>query len=203
MDAEPETDEAMRTRIGISATLIILAFMMTACDRGDYFGPLERTARSVFNGWDMWANESVRPFEQPVVHPVAGTVPLIGQAPDLDSAKSIAAALPEFEQKRRGELAYRRFCYHCHGLNGDGRIIVGESFSPAIPDLRSAMVQSRTDLEMYGFLMNGSPRMISLSDTVPPEDAVLVIEYIRGLKDRPSEPYYAPRNSVPLSNPVH
>ena len=182
---------SVRRRIGWLAVVAVLG--CSGCDRGDYLGPVERTARSLSNGWDMWANESVRPYEQPMVQPVDGTVPVGGVSSDMEAGRAGIGEMPDAEKLRRGQIVYRRYCHHCHGVNGDGRIIVGESFSPALPDLRSQVVQNRTDAEMYRFLMEGSPRMISLADTVTPVDAVLVIDYVRTLQTRPSVPYYPPQ----------
>ena len=48
-----------------------------------------------------------------------------------------------------------RYCHHCHGQNGDGRIIVGESLETKPADLRSFKVQAQTDEALFDHLQEG------------------------------------------------
>jgi hypothetical protein len=177
----------------LAAVLLALAALAgAACDRGDYAGGVERVARDALNGWDMWETPAVQPHEQPLVLPVHGTVP-VGGTVGFEQAQAQLAALDPAAREERSALVYRRFCHHCHGPNGDGRIIVGESFGVKPPDLRSAEIQARSDRELYDHVTHGSDVIIPLAPVVTPVDRLLAIDHVRSLKDAPSEPFFEPR----------
>jgi Cytochrome C oxidase, cbb3-type, subunit III len=174
-----------------------VCLFLSACDKGDYLGPVERSARALFNGWDMWSGKNVRPYEPPMLQHENGTVPISGVL-TFDHAQTQIAAMVPADRKIRERLVYRRYCHHCHGPGGDGRIIVGESFDVKIPDLRSDAIQSKTDREIYTFLQAGSKNMISLTPTMSPADSLLAISHIKRLGSAPSSPYYSPLFDTPV-----
>jgi hypothetical protein len=106
--------------------------------------------------------------------------------------------MPPAEREARAALVYRRFCYHCHGPHGDARIIVGESFGVPVPDLRSPEIQSRSDREIYDSISAGTENILPLAPIMTPRDRVLAVEFVRGLADAPSRPFFEPRNVSPL-----
>jgi mono/diheme cytochrome c family protein len=175
--------------------LPILLLGALGCDKGDWFPP-ERTAREVLNGWDMWDTAAVMPYRMPMVAVPAGSLP-------IDHQDNFAAGQAELHQlsaqqrRDRGALAYRRYCHHCHGPNGDSRIIVGESFAPAVPDLRSNRAQALDDRAIYNQLMRGSQNMIPLDDTLTPLEAMLTIAHMRTLAGAGSRPFFPPASTKP------
>ena len=183
----------MRPLLSLSA----LVLLVSSCDSGDYLGPVERGAREAFNGWDFWATDMVRPYEDPVPGMPEGVVPMSGRSTYETGASEYYGLAPAVRERRSFE-AYRRFCYHCHGAHGDGRIIVGESFTPAPPDLRSREVQARSDRMLYGLVADGTGNMIPLKGSVSSLDIVLALAYVRTLKNAPSRPYFRPKNVRPL-----
>ena len=172
------------------------ALALVACDRGDWF-PFERTFRALFNGWDMWSTAAVSPHGQPMPPVPEGAVP-VGGLRRYEAARAGLDALPAAEKAAGGALAWRRYCHHCHGPNGDARIIVGESFSPAIPDLRLPAAQGRTDREIYDQVQRGGAVMIPLDDTVTPLETLLAIRHLRSLASAPSKPFFPPQSAVPI-----
>jgi mono/diheme cytochrome c family protein len=179
----------------IVATLALLAALsLTACDRGDYLGGAERATREAVNGWDMWETEAVQPHETPMPLPVDGTVAVNG-APGFEQAQQQLAAMEPDARRQRAELVYRRFCHHCHGPNGDGRIIVGESFGVRPPDLRAPEIQALSDEYLYDHISDG---ILPLAPIMTPQDRLLAIDRLRALADAPSEPLFKPRNVEPL-----
>lgn len=178
--------------------LALLALLsLTACDRGDWFGGAERATREAVNGWDMWETEAVQPHELPMPLPVQGTVP-VNRAPSFEQAQRQLDEMDPQVRRGRAKLIYRRFCHHCHGPNGDGRSIVGESFGVRPPDLRAPEIQARGDRELYDHLTNGTDILIPLAPIMTPVDRLLAIERMRDLAGAPSEPLFEPRNVEPL-----
>jgi mono/diheme cytochrome c family protein len=184
-------------------SLPLLGLLGTAgCDKGDYFPP-ERTLRALFNGWDMWDGPAVSPYKAPapgVAMPGTpeGAIPVNFDKDPFATAQTAAAKLPAEKRMQLGALAYRRFCYHCHGPNGDSRIIVGESFMPKIPDLRTPEAQAKDPREVYNLLMHGSKNMVPLDDTVTPLEAVLAIGHVKTLAGAPSKPFFDPKSVTPI-----
>jgi hypothetical protein len=177
--------------------LAVAALVSAGCDKGDYAGGMERAAREIFNGWDMWETPAVQPHELPMPLPAPGTVPLAG-AVGFERARQQLEALDSGVREERSALVYRRYCHHCHGPHGDGRIIVGESFGVKPSDLRSAKVQARSDRDLYRHVTFGSDVTLPLGAVVTPLDRLLAIEYVRGLADAESTPFFEPRNRGPV-----
>jgi mono/diheme cytochrome c family protein len=177
------------------ALLAACAALLAACD-GDYF-PFERTAREAFNGWDMWDDEAVGPHQAPMPRVPAGAVPMDAPRRTLTAAEQQRAALSVAQRRRQGALAYRRYCHHCHGPSGDGRIIVGESFTPALPDLRKVLVD-REDREIAAAILGGTRKMVALDDTLTPLETLLALEHARSLRGAPSRPFFPPRSTEPI-----
>ncbi|HJX51483.1 MAG TPA: c-type cytochrome [Polyangia bacterium] len=181
----------MKARIWLPLFLVIVA----GCDRGDWFPP-ERTLRAVLNGWDMWDTAAVMPYRAPMPAAPAGILPV--DAKDAFAAgKADWDKLSPQERRDRGQVAYRRYCHHCHGPSGDGRIIVGESFAPAVPDLRAPRAQGLDDWAVFNQLMRGSQNMIPLDDTLTPLEALLAISRMRTLAGAGSRPFFPPASTRP------
>jgi mono/diheme cytochrome c family protein len=181
-------------------TLVLGWMLLGASCQGDWLGPVERGARAAFNGWDMWNTPAVRPYEDPMPEPVAGTVPMTPVL-DLERARAKIDARPVAARRERAALSYRRYCHHCHGPNGDARIIVGESFDVVLPDLRHRPVQDMSDQELIRFLVHGSANMIPLGPTMSAVELLEAIEHVRTLVGAPSRPYFPPRYVEPIAPP--
>ena len=185
------------TTIRRTASALWIGLLLLGCENGYQDGPFERGARAALNGFDMWATESVRPYEEPMPNQPEGTV----QTEDLFSIEKGRADLARLSKKdraRKSALSYRRYCHHCHGPNGDGRIIVGESheFKPA--DLRSAHTQAMSDEEIFNHVKEGGELMLPLAATLSPVEIMLVIDHLRSLKDKPSVPHFKPQFTEPI-----
>ena len=181
----------------IIASVLLVTIFASGCGSHDWFGPLERGARTLFNGWDMWDTPMVRPYEDPMPPVPTGSV-AIKAKPDYQEAWKQFSKSNAQQRNDRGLVAYRRFCHHCHGANGDGRIIVGESFSVSPPDLRSSDVQEMSTEDLFEIIAAGSGSMLGLAASMTPLDILFSIHHMRSLKDAPSKPYFAPRNTQPV-----
>jgi len=175
----------------------LLLPLASGCEDGDWLGPVERGLRGMFNGWDMWATEAVRPYEEEMPGRVEGTVS-VGSPSRFDRGKAEIDALSREARERRAALTYRRYCHHCHGPSGDGRIIVGESLEIPPADLRDKSVQSQSTEDLLEHLKTGGDLMLPLATTLSPAEMLLVIEHLRSLRDRPSKPYYSPKSTTPI-----
>jgi hypothetical protein len=181
----------------IAVALVAVALLAGGCEDGDWLGPVERGLRGAVNGWDMWATESVRPYEDPMPPPVVGAV-AVERAFSFETGAREVAAMPAEQREERGALTYRRYCHHCHGVNGDGRTIVGESLDIRPTDLRGVDVQSRDTRALYQHLQSGGELMVPLAQTMSPAEMLLSIEHLRTLRDRPSEPFFEPAYTEPI-----
>jgi mono/diheme cytochrome c family protein len=183
-------------KVAIAAAVVGAALLPAALyDWGDWF-PFERTARALFNGWDMWSTAAVRPFQKPMPQVPSGAVPF-GGTPGFAEAETELGRLAPAERARLAALSYRRYCHHCHGLNGDGRIIVGESFDPRVPDLRAPAVQARTDQDLFEPVRHGGKVMIPLADTLTPLETLLAVRHVRELAAAPSRPFLPAQSTRP------
>ncbi len=151
--------------MGVLAVIVSIGVAGCRLEDGDWGGPTERGLRAAFNGWDMWNTETVRPYEDPMPPRVEGTVPV---SDEFSIEKGVAdfKALPLHERKERAALTYRRYCHHCHGPNGDGRIIVGESHEMKPADLRAPRIQRKSTDELFRHLKEGGELMLPLAATV-------------------------------------
>jgi mono/diheme cytochrome c family protein len=180
----------------LRAPLLLAPLLALAgCDRGDQLGGVERAARAAFDGWDMWDTEAVTPYQRPMPLPVAGTVPTTPRR-----TYEVAAAEADRRSAAAAQQAYGRYCRHCHGEVGDGRIIVGESLNPAPPDLRGDRVQGRAEPDLYRSIADGTRLMIPLGRSVDPVDLVLALRHVRTLRGAPSRPFYPRKYTRPLSD---
>ena len=186
----------------MTKTKLILAFFLwgvgsSGCTDGDWFGPVERGLRAAFDGWDMWATDAVRPYEDPMPPTPEGTMPTTDHF-SIRAGLAEVNALSKAQRNRKAAEAYRRYCHHCHGPNGDGRVIVGESLDIKPTDLRSAAVQNKSDRQLFDHLKAGGKLMIPLAATMSPGEMLLAIDHARGLAGRATKPHFAPRHSTPL-----
>lgn len=187
----------MKTPTPFMIFFVGLSLFGTGCEEGDWLGPVERGLRDAVNGWDMWATDAVRPYEEEMPPIVEGTVPTNDQF-SFENGRIELNRLSGKMRKSRSSLTYRRYCHHCHGPNGDGRIIVGESLEIPPTDLRLPKVQSKTDRELFDHLKTGGDLMLPFAATMSPLEMLLAVDHVRTLKDRPSTPYYKPKNPKPI-----
>ena len=190
----------IKAMVPILAVLAVFGFAFSLLS-GDGCGPVERGIRAGLGTWDMWDTAMVAPYQRPLSAVPDGVVPVGGRRDTFEAAQAALEAIPAAERDKRASLTYRRFCHHCHGPNGDNRIIVGESFGFHLPDLRSDKVQNLADVQIFEALSLGGEQMIPLAATISPLDRLLVIGYLRTLKGRPSRPFYRPRWVEPAEMP--
>ena len=176
---------------------LAVILLTTACEKGYEDGPFERGARAALDGWDMWNTAAVRPYEAPMPDTPEGTVQVEDRF-SFEAGRQAFRALDAGDREARAALTYRRYCHHCHGENGDGRIIVGESHELKPTDLREGRIQKMTDRALFDHIHNGGKLMLPLAATLSPLEMLLAIAHVRTLKDRPSKPYFKPKFTEPI-----
>ena len=73
---------------------------------------------------------------------------------------------------------FRTKCAMCHGDDGGGSE-VGKSMN--VPDLRSEMVQGRTDAELIEIISNGKGGMPSFKNSLSPKQIQALVKHVRAL----------------------
>ena len=147
------------------------------------------SAHSLPWSWDMWSQDSIQPYEEPVLFPRnsistdgkqtkledRGKVELIKKGPVPGSGESVA----------RGAKVYKEQCAVCHGPGGlgDGIIIKkGLGFYPV--NLTTPAVAQRTDGYIYAYIRYGGKVMMpSYSENISEQDAWHVVNYVRKLQN--------------------
>ncbi len=135
----------------------------------------------------MWETPAIKPHEHPIPVMAPGSVPVTGgealyRAADATELQP-SVALLDPAMIAAGKIAYRRYCFQCHGPNFDGYGTVGQSFAPPPRDLRSATVQSVTVGNMFKEISYGIPdgRQPALATTMTVDERWHVIAYVKSL----------------------
>lgn len=137
----------------------------------------------------MWKTPVIKPHEHPFPVMASGSVPFNGgeafyHASNADDLVA-PADLSQAAVIHAGQMAYARFCVHCHGTNYDGYGTVGQSFAPPPRDLRSQQVQSMPVGMLFKEISFGIPngRQPALATTMSVNDRWNVIAYVKSLKE--------------------
>ena len=107
----------------------------------------------------MRETPAVRPHEEPLLKMEAGLVPVDGGEAIYRVTAGVDLISPlnmsQDSVIARGKAVYLTYCAQCHGLNYDGQGTVGQSFHPLPMNLRSPMVQSKADGELFKSISYG------------------------------------------------
>ena len=142
---------------------------------------------TAFFGSGARGNEpSVRPYEQPAGWPAPGAVAVdqvfgVASREDPDAAGDAVSPLAGNRgAEEAGKVAYRRYCWACHGPRLDGLSTVGPSFPRGRMDLTASDVTRQGDGVLFWKIWNGTGNMPSLGSTLTATEAWQVIAYLRG-----------------------
>ena len=135
----------------------------------------------------MRETPAVRPHEDPLLKMEAGLVPVNG-GEAIFRATAGADLISPLNMSQdavinRGKAVYLTFCAQCHGYDYDGQGTVGQSFHPLPTDLRSSMVQSKADGELFKSVSYGvaGGRQPALHTTISVEDRWHVVAFVKSL----------------------
>jgi mono/diheme cytochrome c family protein len=137
-------------------------------------------------GCDQMAQQpSVQTYELPQLHPPKGAVAVDAQPPlpPQDSTSKRPNPLPSTPQTvADGKLAYRRYCWPCHGPNLDGNATVGPSFPRGSQNLMLGDVINQPDGELFWKITAGSGMHPRLGSTITANECWQIIAYMRAVQ---------------------
>lgn len=169
-------------RLATVATLLALVIGAAACDDQIKRVPWFET---------MYRQPSVETYEQPMLLPPEGAVPLGAEADtpltESDTLSNPLAGEMDDAVLERGRILYQSYCVMCHGETGEGDgPVVGENRLPALPtlDLTSERARALTDGYIWGMIANGRGVMPSYH-RIPSDDRWYIVNYVRQLQGTP------------------
>ena len=109
--------------------------------------------------------------------PVAGTVPVVQQFPDLPQPAVATAAM-----LARGHERFDIFCAPCHGRDGDGDGMIVQRGFPHPPSFNSDALRQARAAVYYDAITKGYGVMFSYAERVPSGDRWAIIAYVRALQ---------------------
>jgi len=146
-------------------------------------------AHSLPWSWDMWSQESIQPYEEPVLFP-RNSISTDGKKTKLEDRNNVEliekGPVPQSDESvARGKKVFKEQCAVCHGPGGlgDGIIIKkGLGFYPV--NLTTPAVAQRTDGYIYAYIRYGGKVMMpSYSENISEQDAWHVVNYVRELQN--------------------
>ena len=147
------------------------------------------SAHSLPWSWDMWSQDSIQPYEEPVLFP-RNSISTDGKQTKLEDRTSVEqiekGPVPQSnESVARGAKVFKEQCVVCHGPGGlgDGIIIKkGLGFYPV--NLTTPAVAQRTDGYIYAYIRYGGKVMMPpYSENISEQDAWHVVNYVRKLQN--------------------
>jgi mono/diheme cytochrome c family protein len=125
--------------------------------------------------------------------PVEGTVPRSYVAYSMAGEGEEAAKLagetlvnplqPTMAVLEEGRKLFDRYCWTCHGRQGDGDgPIVGPELFPAPPSLHTDAARAFPDGRIYHVIMRGQNTMPSYADKLASDERWATIHYVRALQ---------------------
>lgn len=127
---------------------------------------------------DMVWTPVLAPFEEAMGTPPPGTVPVQGGELRPRPAELANPFAPTPENLQKGRELFLIYCAVCHGRNAEGGGTVGEKFLVA----PFKLTDLRPEDYMYQRVRDGGAFMPSYREALSPEEAWLVVTYVRSLQ---------------------
>jgi hypothetical protein len=140
----------------------------------------------------LWEQPSKHPYDAPQLQPTSGTVAVDAAAPllEITTTTSTAATSPTLliqnlkskiqnplsstsETISAGRLAYRRYCWQCHGPKLDGDATVGPSLPGVQLSLLTSSVVALSDGEIFWVISKGSTRKAVSSSAISTQPSAI------------------------------
>ncbi len=146
------------------------------------------SANSLPWSWDMWSQDSIQPYEEPVIFP-RDSISTDGKKTRLEDRENVEliekGPVPRSDESvARGKKVFKEQCVVCHGPGGlgDGIIIKkGLGFYPV--NLTTPIISQRSDGYIYAYIRYGGKVMMpAYSESISERDAWHVVNYVRKLQ---------------------
>lgn len=79
-----------------------------------------------------------------------------------------------------GSVIYKSKCAMCHGPDGAGQTTMGKNLK--LRDLRSASVQTQTDVQLTKWISDGKGKMPAYKAKLTPADIDALVGFVRSIK---------------------
>lgn len=125
---------------------------------------------------------SLRPYEELQLQPPEGSVAVDAEMKVVNREDAALLTNPlqmNPETVAAGKLAYRRYCWACHGANLDGNSTVGPSLPDAMIDLKGERISSFSDGEYYWIMGNRVKADPPIGTSMTPQERWQTIVYMR------------------------
>lgn len=119
------------------------------------------------------------PFEEAMRTPPPGTLPVEGGELRPQPASAENPFQPTAENLEKGRQLFLTYCAVCHGRNAEGGGTVGEKFT--LPAFK--LTDLRPESYMYDRVRNGGVFMPNYREALSPEEAWLIVTYVRSLQE--------------------
>lgn len=126
----------------------------------------------------LWMDNqpSYKPYEQPVVVPPAGSVPVSGGERGAQSGNPVK---PGPESLAQGQRLFDINCALCHGRTSARPGPVGSKLKPPPPGLDHGMVKGLSDSAIFSAITFGFGRMPSFRDKLTPLERWTLVTFLR------------------------
>jgi len=127
----------------------------------------------------LWMDNqpSYKPYEQPVVAPPTGSVPVSGG--ESGGPKPV---LPTAESLAQGKRLFAIYCALCHGQTSAKPGPVGTKLKPPPPGLDHDLLKKRTDSHIVTAITYGFGRMPPFRDKLTPQERWDLVNFLRTRK---------------------
>ena len=179
----------------LQAGAAAVALLAAGCDERDVSQPNFEYAPDMVSSvaYDAFAPNPNTKDGKTLLLPAKGTIPRnhvpLHYGPGPEEATRAAAGLrnpypASPEVAARGEVAFLRYCSHCHGTGGLGDGPVTARF-PRPPSLLADHAKGLPDGQLFHIITHGQGLMPAHGSQVAPEDRWKIVHHLRSLQNPP------------------
>ena len=190
-------------------TLAFAALLLASCDDESKtnFEYMPDMVSSI--AYDAYARNPNTADGRTLMKPPVGTVPrgytpvLYGPGPDeaARAGRELTNPWPDTElTRRRGEVAFQRWCAPCHGKEGAGDGPVTRKF-PRPPSLTAPHARGLADGQLFHVITFGQGVMPAYGQAVMAEDRWKIVRALRALQATSTPAVAVPAAALPASTP--
>lgn len=132
----------------------------------------------------LWMDRqpSYKPYQEPVMLPSAGSVPVTGREVVSQDTEPRNPVAPTRESLSQGKILFAINCAMCHGISSAESGPVGKKLTPQPPGLDRNLVRDRSDAHIYRAISLGFGRMPPFKNKLTQQERWEVINFLRTRK---------------------